>query len=106
VTAEPGEMGNVHTRALVNPTQVLATLSPFVVATRLKFAGQTSDDSSWLIRNMTPSIAAWHELGHAWGVINGRRMPQTNQEALDWENLMRQQRYGSLGSANAPRRVH
>jgi RHS repeat-associated protein len=102
VTAEPGELGNVNTRVLVNPSQVIWSLNPMVPATSLKIAGQDTSPA-WIIRNMTPNIATWHEFGHAWGVINGRPMQRTNAE---WENLMRAQRYGPIGPKNAPRRIH
>lgn len=105
VTAEPGEIGNPNTRVLVNSDQVIWNLNPMVIRTALRFDGQDRDPR-WIIRNMTPSIAAWHEFGHAWGVINGRRMESTNAEALAWENFMRELRYGPIGSKNAPRVIH
>jgi hypothetical protein len=55
---------------------------------------------------MTPSIATWHEFGHAWGVLNGRRMAETGPESVDWENIMRQVVYGPFGPKNARRLFH
>jgi RHS repeat-associated protein len=106
-TYEPGETGNPNTRVLVNPQQVIWTWLPTVPLTQRYFEGQ-NEAPRWIIRNMTPGIAAWHELGHAWGNINGRSIKggETAQESVDWENLMRGMRYGPLGPRNAPRRWH
>jgi hypothetical protein len=56
---------------------------------------------AWRVNPCTTEVAVWHEFGHAWGVINGRGMPRTNAEALQWENDMRAVIYGPLGPRNA-----
>jgi len=108
-TYERGTDQNANTRVLLNPSQVIYSVDPFRPIDRLKFEGQESRTSRpWTVRNMTPTIGAWHEFGHAWGVINGRSISkgETVAEALGWENLMREMRYGPLGPNNAPRRRH
>jgi hypothetical protein len=53
---------------------------------------------------MTPSIALWHEFGHAWAIVNGIRNNSAIETlGLDWENRMRRRIYGPLGPNNARR---
>ena len=108
VTFEPGEAGNQNSRVLVNPNQINITnynLSPNSVLGASRWEGQNLRPS-WVVRNFNPEISTWHELGHAWGYINGRPMSQTNAEALGWENQMRERFYGPLGPYNARRIRH
>ena len=108
VTYNPGEKGNLNTRVLVNPSQLGVAddrLSPRSLWGFLRWAGQR-EQPPWTVNPFTPAIATWHEFGHAWGLINGRPMEDTNSEAIGWENQMRQQTYGPLGPANAKRILH
>jgi len=107
-TLEPGERGNANTRVLVNPDQLdiaNARLSPATLLGSVRFEGQ-SVNPPWTVNPINVEIAAWHEFGHAWGVMNGRGMKRTNPEALDWENQMRAVMYGPLGPLNARRIGH
>jgi hypothetical protein len=97
-TIESGKEGNANTRVLVNAAQVPGALQNNWGMARFE-RGQT-------MRTMTPSIATWHEFGHAWGVLNGRRMAETGPESVDWENIMRQVVYGPFGPKNARRLFH
>ena len=103
VTFEPGEAGNSNTRVLVNAAQVGLALNPNTIIGRSRFGADVPASS---IRPLTAGIATWHEFGHAWGFVNGRPMKQTNPEALDWENLMREIAYGPFGPRNARRIIH
>jgi len=108
VTFEKGEAGNQNIRVLVNPDQMDITnrnLSPSTILGMSRWEGQDVRPR-WNVNDFTPGVAAWHEFGHAWGFINGRPGSQTNAEALQWENRMRQQVYGPLGPRNAPRKRH
>ncbi|MGB7172141.1 MAG: hypothetical protein WBD23_01185, partial [Candidatus Acidiferrales bacterium] len=73
------------------------------------------------VQDYTLPIDAFHEFGHAWkmwqninaaqnGLIPGASgiAPDlnTSNEALRWENRMRQQVYGPIGPNNAARTVH
>jgi len=103
-TFESGRTGNANTRVLVNVAQIAdlnSSLNPNrTVAGYLKF------DRNGVWQPFTKEITAWHEFGHAWGLINGRSMAQTNIEAVRWENEMRAQVYGPLGQSNARRVIH
>ena len=107
-TYEKGEVGNTNVRVLVNPAQMTIAdrnSSPNTVFGAMKWEGQDSRPRS-NVNSFTPGIAAWHELGHAWGYINGRIGVPSNKEAVDWENRMREQVYGPLGPRNARRIKH
>jgi len=116
-TYAPGEIGNQNPRVLVNP-QLASNLNTTGLM-RLKW------DSNAILRSMTPQIAAWHELGHAWAMwqdMNARSMPAAGiigpdmsrglgqggavQKAIDFENRIRQDLYGPLGPNNARRIYH
>lgn len=115
-TYKPGEIGNANPRVVVNPQAVANDDAKFqtIPMLRWKFG-------DGILHDLTTGIAAWHEFGHAWkmwqninaaanGVIPGARgidpALNTANEALRWENRMRQQVYGPLGPNNAPRNVH
>ena len=107
VTYDKGEVGNQNVRVLVNPDQAL-TIDNNQRGSLLrdwKYGGQNVRPR-WFIQPMRGQVAAWHEFGHAWGYINGRPGPRSNQESIDWENRMRQQIYGPLSPNNAARRAH
>lgn len=97
-TIEPGKVGNSNIRVLVNPFQAPGALQNTYGLTRFEPGGK--------MRAVTPSIAAWHEFGHAWGLLHGRQMVDTAKESVDWENIMREVVYGPFGSNNARRRRH
>ncbi|MEQ1884401.1 MAG: RHS repeat-associated core domain-containing protein [Bryobacteraceae bacterium] len=115
-TYAPGEIGNQNVRILLNP-KLAAELNPTGLM-RQKW-------NSGILRSMTPQIAAWHELGHAWAMwqdMNARSMPAAGiiapdmsrglgmggavQKANDFENRIRQDLYGPLGPNNARRIFH
>jgi RHS repeat-associated protein len=100
VTFEPGEAGNVNTRILLNTAQVRFAVNPNTLW------GAGAFEPNAVARSMVPEVGAWHEFGHAWGFVNGRPMKQTNPEALDWENIMRERMFGPLGPRNARRVIH
>jgi hypothetical protein len=108
VTYAPGEApggSNQNVRVLVNTEQAVDLASTILERTVLgagRMGGQ-NERPPWRIRDMTQGIAVWHELGHGWGYIHGRVGSRSNQEAVDWENRMRQQVYGPIGPNNAPR---
>ena len=108
-TFEPGERGNnQNVRVLVNLSQLGETQSRAQNGTLWsywRFEGQRQTPQ-WRIQFMAPEIVAFHELGHAWGAINGRSRRVNWAEALNWENQMRADVYGPLGATNAPRRRH
>ncbi len=105
-TFEPGEAGdNVNTRVLVNPGQ-MGLLNSRLSTNTLLGASRFDGGGAWRVNPFTVEVAAWHEFGHAWGVINGRSMRGTNPEALQWENQMRAFLYGPLGPSNARRVRH
>jgi len=107
ITYDKGDAGNQNVRVLVNPDQAdIATerlQSTLLGAMRFDGWDQTP---RWRVREMTPGIMAWHELGHGWGSIHGRIDGKSNSEADAWENRMRQQVYGPLGPDNARRINH
>jgi RHS repeat-associated protein len=108
VTYEKGEVGNQNVRVLVNPDQAdiaNRNLNPNTILGSSRFAGQ-NQSPRWGVNPFTPEVMTWHEFGHGWGQINGRAADQTNAEALQWENRMREQLYGPLGPNNAPRISH
>lgn len=80
-------------------------MGPNTIFSYFKFEGQKVMPP-WQAQLFNTEINTWHEFGHAWGVINGRRMSRTDPEALDWENQMRERFYGPLGPKNARRGVH
>ncbi|MEO8663434.1 MAG: hypothetical protein ABI693_33570, partial [Bryobacteraceae bacterium] len=86
-------------RVLVNPSQIHIADESLNPNTLL---GSTFW-SNGAVNSFTPEVAAWHEFGHAWGFINGRKGSATNQESMDWENRMRVQLYGPIGPHNAKR---
>ena len=105
---------NQNVRILVNPKLAAEFGQGMSRMMRAKW-----DDG--LLRSMTPGIAAWHEMGHAWamwqdmnaralGVISpsdrGLGQGPAVQKALDWENRIRQDLYGPLGPNNARRVLH
>jgi RHS repeat-associated protein len=102
VTFAPGEAtdNNVNTRVLLNASQVRSAADPNTIW------GAGQFEPNRVARRMTPEMGAWHEFGHAWGLVNGRPLKQTNPEALDWENIMRQRLFGPLGPDNARRTIH
>jgi RHS repeat-associated protein len=117
VTFKPGGDGNnENVRVLVNPDQMnIATrnLSPNAsYLSAWRWGGQDGPRSErWSVRPVTPEIATWHEFGHATGYLNSGWFSQKfsgfpNKEALDWENRMREQIYGTFGPNNAPRIKH
>jgi RHS repeat-associated protein len=108
VTYEKGEAGNQNIRVLVNPDQMDITnrnLNPNTILGASRWEGQNVRPR-WNVNDFSTGVATWHEFGHAWGFINGRPGSQTNAEALQWENRMRQQVYGPLGPRNARRIRH
>ena len=109
VTFAPGKDGNnENVRVLVNPKQVSIgdRNLRFTPIGGQKWEGYR-ETPPWNVRPLTPEIATWHEFGHASRYTPGQKdWSKTNQEALDWENRMRQQLYGPLGPRNAPRRIH
>ena len=108
VAYEKGKHGNQNVRVLVNPEQTYVAnrvLHPATVLGYSRFEGQ-EQSPSWRINPFTPEVMAWHEFGHAWGMIHGRANAETNPEAFDWENRMREQLYGPLGPKNARRIRH
>lgn len=108
VTYEKGEVGNQNVRVLVNPKQAdvaNTVLSPNTILGASRWGGQNKDPR-WRVSPFTGEVMAWHELGHAWGYINGRPLDRTNPEANAWENRMREQLYGPIGPNNAPRVAH
>jgi RHS repeat-associated protein len=108
VTYAAGEApggSNQNVRVLVNTEQAVDLASTILERTVLgagRMGGQ-NENPPWRIRDMTLGIAVWHELGHGWGYIHGRVGSRSNQEAVDWENRMRQQVYGPIGPNNAHR---
>jgi hypothetical protein len=81
----------------------------------LRFEGQ-DQNPAWQVRDFISGsgetlhlpVAMWHEFGHEWGAIHGRRIDtsETDKEAIDWENVMRLARYRSCGQYNARRIRH
>jgi RHS repeat-associated protein len=107
-TLEPGQDGNgSNIRILMNKDLLVWATQKFQMTYggRNLFEGQTL---GWRINPVTPPVALWHELGHAWGAMAGRsiRGTQTDAEAIRFENLMRKLSWGSSGPNNAPRRKH
>ena len=104
VTYEKNEIGNANVRVLVNPGQ--ADIATDRLSSRSIFGSQFWAPPGAVKRSYTPEVMTWHEFGHAWGFINGRKGPQTNQESLDFENKMRQRLFGPIGPHNAKRIKH
>jgi len=102
VTYEQGEKGNQNVRVLVNPNQ--RHIAEQRLDPRSIFGAQFWERGT--VNPFTPGVPAWHEFGHAWGFIEGRKGWATNAESLQWENRMRQQLYGPLGPRNARRVKH
>jgi RHS repeat-associated protein len=58
-------------------------------------------------RPLTPTILLWHELGHAWAIMNGVSDRNVIGDiGVYWENRMRRRVYGPLGDNNARRIRH
>jgi RHS repeat-associated protein len=114
VTFEKGEAAkygmpaNENVRVLVNPAQMDIANERLTTPNLLGASRWPGQDASppWHIYDYDTGIATFHEFGHAWGFIHGRVGEQTNREALDWENRVREQLYGPLGPRNAPRIKH
>jgi hypothetical protein len=102
---------------LVNPTKVAQADAFF----RTTIFGSFFFERTARIRETTTGVAMWHEFGHAWkmwqniraasagtipGAIGIHPAQRTSDEALRWENRMRQQIYGPLGPNNARRVKH
>jgi RHS repeat-associated protein len=104
VTFAKGEDGgqNQNVRILVNPNEIGET-SYFFRYTPLGQSRFGSPSSG--IQPLTMGITTWHEFGHGWGYIHGRVGGASNDEAITWENRMRQQVYGPLGPKNTPRKI-
>ncbi len=115
VTFEKGEAAkygmpaNQNVQVLVNPAQMdIANrrLETPNILGAARFEGQFNQSPPWHIYDYTTGIAAFHEFGHAWGFIHGQTGGQTNKNAIDWENRLREQLYGPLGRYNARRIAH
>ena len=114
-TYAPGEIGNQNVRILVNPKLASEFGQGMSLMMRSKW-------DNGLLRSMTPGIAAWHEMGHAWAMwqdMNARSIGiiaadpsralgqgPAVQRAVDWENRIRQDLYGPFGPNNARRISH